>query len=187
MTTTVFLDRDGVINKESERFVKNWSEFIFLPESLKAFKMFEDAGIQVIVVTNQSAIARKLTTLSELEEIHANLISQVEYAGGRITGIYYCPHGPADGCSCRKPEPGLIWDACRDHGIDPSTSFLVGDSLRDIRSGQSAGCKTVLVRTGNGRKTEKQLAGEGIRCDAVTDDLLAAASWIIGQCGNRPS
>ena len=182
MATTVFLDRDGVINKESELFIKDWSEFFFLPGSLEAFRLFEDAGLQVIIVTNQSAIARNLITLSALEEIHTNLRAAVENAGGHIADIYYCPHGPADNCQCRKPKPGLILNACRDHGINPEKSFLVGDSLRDIQSAQAAGCKTVLVRTGNGGKTERRLAAEGIRCNAIQNDLRDAALWIVQQC-----
>jgi D-glycero-D-manno-heptose 1,7-bisphosphate phosphatase len=178
--SAVFLDRDGVINRDSHDYIRTWSEFAFYPGSLEALRRLHEAGCTVVVVTNQSAIARGITTEAAVEDIHRRLKGCAEAAGGPIADILYCPHGPGHGCTCRKPAPGLIRRACSRHGIDPKTSVLIGDSARDIRSARAAGCGiTVLVRTGNGVSAEQELRESGEPPDHVAADLPAAVRWLL--------
>ncbi len=179
ITRAVFIDRDGVINRDSPDFIKSWDEVDFLPGSRRAIRELTAAGYAVIVVTNQSGVGRGLLTLETLAEIHRRMRAAVREAGGDIRDIRFCPHRPGDGCDCRKPLPGLILSAARDHGIDPSRAWMVGDSVRDIRCGQTAGCRTVLVRTGNGRDAERTLAEEGAPPAHVAESLPEAAEYII--------
>lgn len=184
--SVVFLDRDGVVNRDSEAYVKNWSEFVFLPGSLEALRRLHEAGLRCIVVTNQSAVGRGIAPLRDVEDIHRNLCETVAAAGGRIADVFYCPHTPDDGCGCRKPEPGLVLRACRRHGIDPADAAMVGDSARDIECARRAGCgAAILVRTGNGPTAEGELARRKIRVDHVADDLAAAVDWLLGGASAR--
>ena len=122
-----------------------------------------------------------MMTLAELQNIHRQMQQAVAAAGGRITEVFFCPHHPDDGCSCRKPEPGLISQAARKYPMDLSTAFMVGDSAKDIQCAHNAGCgRAVLVRTGNGRRAEPELAKRHMVPDFVAEDLYAAARWIIG-------
>ena len=176
----VFVDRDGVINRDRSDYVKSWSEFEFLPGSLDALKLLTLNDYQVILITNQSVINRKMVTEEELRDIHAKMEDAVVHHGGRIKAVYYCPHVPEDGCSCRKPEPGLIEQARADHGLDVSRTCLIGDSFKDVVCAKRAGCaRIVLVRTGHGRKTEKLCRDAGIEPDHVADDLMAAVEWLV--------
>jgi D-glycero-D-manno-heptose 1,7-bisphosphate phosphatase len=176
----VFVDRDGVINRDRSDYVKSWSEFEFLPESLDALNLLTQNDYDVILITNQSVINRKMVTEKELRNIHAKLERAVLDYGGRIKAIYYCPHVPEDGCSCRKPEPGLIERAQADHGLDLSKTCLIGDSLKDIQCARRARCgKVVLVRTGHGRETEELCRDAGAKPDHVADDLMAAVKWLL--------
>ena len=176
----VFVDRDGVINRDRSDYVKSWSEFEFLPGSLDALKLLTVNNYHAILITNQSVINRKMVTEEELQNIHAKMEDAVVDHGGRIKAIYYCPHVPEDGCSCRKPEPGLIERAEADHDLDLSRTCLIGDSLKDIQCARRAGCgKVVLVRTGHGGKTEKLCKDASVEADHVADDLAAAVKWLL--------
>lgn len=180
--SVVFLDRDGVINRDSEAYVKNWSEFSFLPNSLEALRRLHENDCRCVVVTNQSAIGRGIATRADVERIHRKMSERVAEAGGRIEDIFYCPHVPADGCRCRKPEPGLVLRACRRLGIEPAASAMVGDSARDIECALRAGCgATVLVRTGNGAGAEGELRQRGLTPGHIAEDLLEAALWLVGS------
>jgi D-glycero-D-manno-heptose 1,7-bisphosphate phosphatase len=180
--SVVFLDRDGVINRDSETYVKNWSEFSFLPNSLEALRRLNENHCRCVVVTNQSAIGRGIATRADVEEIHRKMSEKVAEAGGWIEDILYCPHVPADGCRCRKPEPGLVLRACRRLGIEPAASAMVGDSARDIECALRAGCgAAVLVRTGNGVGAEGKLRQRGLTPGHVAEDLLEAALWMAGS------
>ena len=179
---TVFLDRDGVINHDSPDYIKSWAEFRFIPRSREAIARLTRSGISVIVITNQSAVNRGMISLETLEDMHDRLCRAVTDAGGRITDIFYCPHRPDEHCSCRKPKPGLILAARRRHGIDLSAAVMVGDSAKDIRVGQTAGCgQTILVRTGNGASARQELEATGDNPDHVADDLDRAVSWILDR------
>lgn len=179
---TVFLDRDGVINIDSPDYIKSWAEFEFLPGSLEAIKLLTLNGFDVIVITNQSVINRKMVTIEDLDYIHNMIKNSVKSRGGEIKDIFFCPHTPEDGCDCRKPNPGLINKAQRVHRIDVANTAMVGDSSKDIECARNAGCRhAVLVKTGNGIIAEKELAEKNIYPDHVARDLLAAANWIITQ------
>ncbi len=179
--STVFLDRDGVINVDSPDFIKSWAEFHFIPKSIEAIRRLTEAGIRVIVITNQSAVHRRMITLASLEEMHRNMCQAVEEAGGRIQDIFFCPHLPDEGCDCRKPAPGMILAACHRHGIDIAESVMVGDSAKDILTAKTAGCGlSVLVQTGNGKRAEQILRDQGRQPDHIAADLDQAVDWIIG-------
>ncbi|WP_419661222.1 histidinol-phosphate phosphatase family protein [Desulfosarcina variabilis str. Montpellier] len=179
---TIFIDRDGVINQDSPHYIKSREEFFPLPGSIEAITRLSQAGIRVIVITNQSAVNRGMMSLAELQAIHQNLRAAVSDQGGRITDIFFCPHRPDEHCACRKPKPGLILAACQRHGIDLSHAVMIGDSAKDILAGQAAGCgRTVLVQTGNGQSALQALDQAGQVPDHVAVDLAAAADWILDQ------
>ena len=184
----VFLDRDGVINRDSPDYIKSWSEFEFLPGSLEALKKLTMNGFVVMVITNQSVIHRKMMSLKTLEHIHGMMKKTVLSSGGDIKDIFFCPHIPEDQCDCRKPNTGLILKAEEKHRIDLKASIMVGDSAKDIECARNAGCGTViLVKTGNGALAEKQLKEKMIRPDVIVQDLLEAAHWIISRNPPSPS
>ena len=173
----VILDRDGVINRDSDEFVKSPEEWEALPGSLEAIARLNRAENRVVIVTNQSGIARGLLTLNTLNRIHEKLLTQLHALGGEIDAIFFCPHGPDDACGCRKPLPGMFEELklrlkCNLSGVD-----AIGDSLRDLQAAKAAGANPVLVRTGKGRETEKALEKESVRATlgnpAVYDDLAA--------------
>lgn len=176
----VFLDRDGTINRDSPDYIKSREEFEFLPGSLKAIEELTVNGFTNIVITNQSALPRKLISVEELEHIHTMMRKLVESNGGKIKDIFYCPHMPDDDCDCRKPSPGLIFRAQRKYSIDLADAVMVGDSDRDIECARNAGCgNAVLVKTGKHGKAAQRLAEKGIVPDYVAEDLYEAAQWII--------
>ena len=179
-TFTVFVDRDGVINRDSAAYIKNCDEFQFLPGSLEAFAMLETHGFDVIVITNQSIIGRKMVTSDVLAAIFDKLTYGVEKAGGKIKDIFFCPHAPDDNCVCRKPLPGMILSAKEKYNIDIDKSCMIGDSAKDIECGKNAGCgATLLVKTGNGIQAEEELKKKNSQPDYVANDLLDAVEWII--------
>ena len=175
-----FLDRDGVINAESSAYVTSLAEFDLIPGSIDAISRFTKAGWQTFVVTNQSSVARKMITLAGLEEIHQHLIEVVEQAGGRINAIYFCPHGPGDGCKCRKPWPGMLLKAQTEFQLDLAHSAMIGDSLRDMQAANYAGCGCkIVVQTGYGQETVTSMTALGIEVDYVAEDLADAATWLL--------
>ncbi|MCJ7774579.1 MAG: D-glycero-beta-D-manno-heptose 1,7-bisphosphate 7-phosphatase [Desulfobacterales bacterium] len=175
----LFVDRDGVINKDSTAYIKSWSEFEFLPRSLEAMRRLRENGFDVILITNQSAINRNYFSKNDLEDIHARMKKVVTQHGGKIKGIFYCPHIPEDQCDCRKPKPGLILQAQQKYQIDVKKTIMVGDSAKDIECARNAGCGgNILVRTGNGKTAEKILAKKGIFPGFIVKDLYEAASLI---------
>ena len=176
----IILDRDGVINQDSPDFIKSPAEWHPIPGSIEAIACLCKAGYRVFIATNQSGIARGLFDTATLDAIHSKLIALIQAAGGRIDGIAYCPHGPADYCDCRKPKPGLFFQLAATYNIDLSQTFSVGDAWRDIEAGRAAGCRPLLVRTGKGLETlkEHQHELEGIR---VCNDLQQALDVILSN------
>lgn len=173
----VILDRDGVINQDSPDFIKSPEEFIPLPGSLQAIALLCEAGFEVVVASNQSGVGRGLFSLETLERIHEKLRCEATTKGGEISGIYYCPHKPDDGCDCRKPKPGLLEQIATTYDRSLSGVPVIGDSMRDLESAIAAGAEPILVRTGNGRRTEVKLRDDSkIR---VYDDLAAAAAALV--------
>lgn len=181
---TVFIDRDGVINRDSPDYIKSREEFHFLPGSLDAFRLLAMKGYAAIVVTNQSVIGRNLTTPQELQLIFRMMNEAIAEKGGHVLDIMFCPHTPSAGCRCRKPAPGMIFDARDRHGIDLESSVMIGDSAKDILCAKNAGVGTsVLVKTGNGAKALAELSARGTLPDHVADDLYAAVTWLISNDG----
>ena len=179
MQKVVFLDRDGVINRDSPDYIKSWEEFEFLPGSIEAIKLLNLNGFTTIIITNQSAINRNMVSKEGLEYIHALMKKAVKSGGGDIKDIFYCPHTPEEGCDCRKPEPGLIYRAQEKYKIDLPTSVMVGDSAKDIECARRAGCGlSILVKSDNIANTEKILSGKKILPDYVALGLYDAAIWI---------
>jgi D-glycero-D-manno-heptose 1,7-bisphosphate phosphatase len=178
--TTVFIDRDGVINQDSPNYIKTMDEFHFLPKSPEAFSLLKAHNLSAMVITNQSIVGRGWVTEQGLFDIFEKMTRGIAKAGGRVDDIFFCPHTPKDGCSCRKPEPGLIQAACRAHGIEARASVMIGDSAKDIACGKAAGCAaTVLVRTGNGEKALATLTEAGTPPDRVAETLFDAVRWVI--------
>ncbi|GAA3896314.1 D-glycero-beta-D-manno-heptose 1,7-bisphosphate 7-phosphatase [Halomonas cibimaris] len=176
-TRLIMLDRDGVINQDSDAYVKTINEFVVYPQAVDAIARLSRAGYAVAVATNQSGIARGYFNITTLEQMHAHLHAQIAKAGGRLDAVAYCPHGPEDGCSCRKPLPGLLYQLRDRLGLETlAGSWMVGDSLRDLQAGTAAGARPALVRTGKGARTEA-------RCYAadtpVFDDLAGFADWVL--------
>ncbi len=180
---TVFLDRDGVINRDSSAYIKRWEEFEFLPRSLDALRLLTAQGISIILITNQSVIGRHMVAIETLMDMHRRMARAVADHGGAIQDIFFCPHVPGDGCNCRKPRPGMLLAARDRYQLDLSRTVMVGDSVKDVVAARRAGCgRAVLVRTGNGETAAQRLAGGRMSPDHVADDLLAAARWITGHC-----
>ena len=172
---TVILDRDGVINKEGSDYIKKWDEFHFLPGALEALALLHGKGVRTLVATNQSCVGRGIVSSADLEEIHRNMLDRISEAGGYIEKVYVCPCRPEDGCSCRKPLPGMLEEASRDFDLDLKTCFFVGDAESDLLAGHRASCRTVLVLTGKGQDTMKRIQkGEVAEPDLVAEDLLGA-------------
>ncbi len=150
---TIILDRDGVINLDSDAYIKSPDEWVPIAGSLEAIARLSQAGYRILVATNQSGVTRGLFDLETLNAIHQKMESAIQQHGGNLDGIYYCPHGPDDNCACRKPKPGLLLQMERDLGIDLRQAIVVGDSLKDLQAAIAVGAKPVLVLTGNGTTT----------------------------------
>jgi histidinol-phosphate phosphatase family protein len=181
MKRVLFLDRDGVINEDRDDYVKSWEEFTFTKGVKGALKTIKEAQIPVVIVTNQSIIGRGMVPEAELKTIHENMKSRIKKGGGEILKIYYCPHHPDDGCRCRKPRTGLLKQAAREWGLDLKECLFVGDSLKDLQAGRRAGCKTMLVRTGQGEETLKKILGgkTRIRPEWICASLAEAVPLIV--------
>ena len=149
----IILDRDGVINYESTDFIKSEDEWIPIPGSLEAISQLSQNGYRIIIVSNQSGISRKKITIADLNAIHQKMMVHLAQFGGSIEAIVFCPHGPRQGCDCRKPKPGMLFDIANRLRISLKEVYFVGDSQRDIDAAQAAGAKPVLVRTGNTRRS----------------------------------
>ena len=171
----LILDRDGVINQDSASFVKSAEEWLPLPGSIAAIARLSRAGYTVAVASNQSGLARGLFDRNALRAMHRKLRRLVSDEGGRVDRIVVCPHGPDDGCRCRKPKPGLLMRLARHYGVSLVGVPVIGDSLRDLLAAADAGATPILVRTGNGKKTLLNLPVE-LRDVRVYDDLAAFAT-----------
>ena len=173
MKRAVFLDRDGVINRKAVegKYITRWEDFHFLPGAIEAIFLLVQAGWRVIVVTNQRCIAKGLLTIPELDRIHKKMLAEVRKSGADIEAIYYCPHDEQPPCRCRKPLPGMLLAAARERRVDLGSSWMIGDSEKDVEAGKRAGCRTVLI-TSNGRP-------ESDSADFIEQDLLGATRRIL--------
>lgn len=173
----IILDRDGVINHDSDNYIKSVDEFIPLPGSIEAIARLNQAGYRVTVATNQSGISRGYFSLDTLNAMHEKLRSELAIHGGAIDMIAYCPHGPKDGCDCRKPKPGMYQAISKRLDTPLIRVPVIGDSLRDLQAAQQVGASPILVKTGKGERT--LATGEGLDGIPVYDNLAAAVSFLL--------
>jgi D-glycero-D-manno-heptose 1,7-bisphosphate phosphatase len=151
MHPAIFLDRDGVIVENRESYILDWGDVIIFPQAVDAIVKVSDTQYKIVIITNQSAVGRGLLSLNDAISINERIIKVIFQSGGRIDGIYMCPHSPVDHCNCRKPLPGLFHQAADDLSLDLNRSMIIGDAWSDLVAGQAAGIPTrVLVRTGRG-------------------------------------
>lgn len=190
MTKLVILDRDGVINEDSDQYIRSAEQWLPIPGSIEAIARLSSAGYNVVVATNQSGLARGYFTPEALDAMHDKLTSLVKARGGHVDGIYYCPHGPDDHCQCRKPATGLIDRIFADYDASPAETWMVGDSLRDLQAGVTSGCQVALVLTGKGVKTRAKLIEHpealsgslsGSRDVAVHDNLNSFVEELLSE------
>lgn len=180
MLKAVFIDRDGVINKYLDNdYVKSWHDFAFLPKAREAMKLLANAGWEVIVITNQAGIGKGVMTKKTVEAINARMTAEIEAHGGRIKATYYCPHRSDENCECRKPRPGMLLRAAREHKIDLTDCYLIGDAITDIQAGKAVGCRTVLVRTGRGEGQLKNRDEWPVLPDYIATDIHEGARSIL--------
>jgi len=173
----IILDRDGVINEDSDDYIKSPAEWQPIPGSLEAIAKLSQNGYRIVVVTNQSGLGRKLFTIEALNAIHMKMNTHLAQFGGVIDAIFFCPHIPKDNCSCRKPKPGLYNDVSERLRVSLNKVFCVGDKMTDIQAIQSAGGKPVLVRTGKGQaEIDQGLVPAGI---PIYDDLAEFVDEIV--------
>jgi D-glycero-D-manno-heptose 1,7-bisphosphate phosphatase len=177
----IFLDRDGVLNYNRRDHIKTPEEYVPIPGAAEAVVRLKQNGWAVVVVSNQSGLARGLFGQEALAAITAKMESVLAAAGGGVEGVYYCPHAPEAGCGCRKPAPGLLLRAARELDLDLGSSYLVGDKACDIECGRAAGPRTVLVETG---LAEERPDAAVVRPDHQARDLSEAVAWILQQ-GDR--
>lgn len=183
---TIFLDRDGVINinPPDNGYVCKWSDFNFIPNALEAIQILTQYGYQIIVVTNQAGIGKGLYNEKQLADIHGRMLDSIVEFGGSIQSIYYCPHSPNAGCECRKPKPGMLIQAAREHNIDISNTHFIGDSLTDIQAAHSAGLSPILVLTGHGHDTYNYYIRSNVMAktdipEKIFTNLFTASRWLI--------
>jgi len=180
MRKAIFLDRDGVINRKApteDDYVTSWDEMEILPSVPEAIARINQAGFQVIIVTNQRSVAKGLITITDLASIHRHLSEYLLSKGATINAIYCCPHELEPPCGCRKPEPGMLFNAAREHDIDLTASWIIGDSERDVEAGRRAGCKTAMIAA----ETEPMAS----KADIVAATLLAAVDKLLAFDSNR--
>ena len=182
----VFLDRDGTLIEEVG-YLDRIERVALYPWSIDAVRALNRAGLRVVMITNQSGVARGFFTEAVVEDIHRHIAGLLDEGGARIDAYYYCPHHPdgrveqyARRCDCRKPGRGLVDRAASELGIDPARSFVVGDRWLDVALARAVGARGVLVRTGYGA-TEETRPPEGLGADATVHNLIEAASWILGD------
>jgi D-glycero-D-manno-heptose 1,7-bisphosphate phosphatase len=181
MNKAVFLDRDGVINRKApteDEYITRWEEMHIIPGVVEAIVLLNRAGFRVIVVSNQRCIAKGLLTTIELDAIHQRMCRELGVAGAKIDGVYYCPHEEQPPCSCRKPEPGMLFAAADEHQLDLTSSWMIGDSEKDVAAGRSAGCRTARILRPD--------VTPDCNADMVARSLLEAVKQILPRKETRP-
>ncbi|MCQ9208141.1 MAG: HAD family hydrolase [Omnitrophica bacterium] len=173
---TIFLDRDGVINRDAGfgDYIKSWQEFEFLPGSLEALKRLNQAGFSVIVISNQAGVAKGLYTQEDVNILTKNMLKEVEKAGGKIDSVNYCFHQDADDCNCRKPKTGLFSKATEGTRVNFADTYYIGDARRDVLAAKGIGAKSIFVQSGN-----TKLEDLDTKPDFIARDLLEAIERIV--------
>lgn len=182
MNKIIFIDRDGVINKDpggwtEHSYVTKWEEFHFLPGALEALKLLTDNGYDIIVISNQGGVSKKYFSLISLDDVTAKMLKEIDAHGANIKRVYYCVHQDSDNCDCRKPKTGLFTKAENELGIKSRGTFFIGDGRMDVEAGRSIGLKTVLVLSG--KSSAEDAAGWDVKPEYVFKDLLEAVKFIL--------
>lgn len=178
----IFIDRDGTLIEEVD-YLANPQGVVLIPGAARALVALREGGYKLVLVTNQSGIARGMFDEETLRKIHAFLQSTLAEHGASLDGLYHCPHHPDFGsppCSCRKPAPGMIMQAAQDLNLDLERSWMIGDAVRDTDAGRAAGTRTLLVRTGKGASQERTWREAGVEYSEPTDSIVTAALQILG-------
>lgn len=179
----IILDRDGVINEDSDDYIKSPDEWIPVPGSLDAVARLNHAGYSVAIASNQSGIARGYFSLETLAAMSVKMNDMLSPLGGRIDAMFFCPHGPKDGCDCRKPRPGMLTEIGNRFQTSLANVLFVGDNINDVKAAQAAGAKPVLVKTGKGEQTAGLMAENNIMNVPVYDDLADVVNSILEGYG----
>ena len=177
---TVFLDRDGVINRNRPRgdYVKSWNEFQFLPGARGAIIRLTQAGFRLLVITNQACVGKGIVSWDKVQQIHELMMQEIARSGGRIEAVLCCPHLPDDGCHCRKPAPGLLKHAQEEYKVDLGRAILVGDSVKDVQTAAAVGMPAIMVLSGLGRNSDLESASVSCRLGL---NLAHAAQLILND------
>jgi D-glycero-D-manno-heptose 1,7-bisphosphate phosphatase len=178
MVPAIFLDRDGVLIENVDTYVRSWADVAVYPWTFAALARLKNSPYKIVIVTNQSLVGRGIISAEAAAAINDRLVAEVRASGGRIDAVFMCPHAPSVNCDCRKPQPGLILQACSRLSLDLSRSVMIGDALSDIGAGQNAGIpKNILLRTGRGdaqRKLPQAQAMQPFHTCASLDDAVDA-------------
>jgi D-glycero-D-manno-heptose 1,7-bisphosphate phosphatase len=190
MKPAVFLDRDGTLIEDVD-YLSGFDQIALFPWTIDALRLLARAGFLVVVVTNQSAVARGIVTEDFIHDSHAELNRRLQRGGAHVDAFYFCPHHPdatieryRGQCRCRKPAPGMIEDATRDLRIDLSRSWMVGDRWIDVAMGNAAGVRSLLVRSGHAARVH-EAEPQGTRADAILNNLMEAIGWILRASTSR--
>jgi len=177
----VFLDRDGVINKDPGMgdYIKSWEEFEFMPGAIDAIMLLNKNGYEIFIISNQAGVAKGLFSQKDLDDITKGMLKQIEKKGGRIRSVSYCTHASDVGCECRKPNTGLIKKATAGLDIDFTKTYFIGDSRLDVGAGNNTGCKTILLLTG--KEDPCDIKNWKYKPDFIKKDLMEAAKWILKE------
>ena len=183
MQRTIFLDRDGVINKDPGGWAKNsyvtrQDDFFFIDGAIEALKKLKEAGYRICIVSNQGGISKGHFTQEDLDSVNEKMLAEIEKGGGRIDELYYCPHHDKDNCNCRKPKTGLIEQAIKKADVELKNTFIIGDDVRDIELGKKMEMKTIFVLSG--KRSLSDVKNWPAQPDYIKKDLREAVEWILG-------
>ncbi len=180
LSPAIFLDRDGVIVENRANYIRSWADVDIFSQALSALARLKHSPYKIVIVTNQSAVGRGIISRIEAESINTQLVKTIEEAGGRIDGVFMCPHAPEEGCNCRKPQPGLLLEAARELRLEVGKSIMIGDALTDLLAGKRAGVPlNVLVRTGRGTVQNTMPVPKELGGFPIFDTLSAAVSALL--------
>lgn len=175
----IFLDRDGVINRDpgGTRYVTSWKEFKFLPRVKKAISLLNQRNYPIFVISNQAGVSKGIYSQDALNEITRNMLKELQKANAKVEGVYYCTHRDEDNCSCRKPKDGLVRSAIKGRKVNLKRSFFIGDTIRDVKTAKAVGCKSMLVLSGKEKLDNRK--GWEVHPDFVFKDLYEAGKFIL--------
>ncbi len=182
MKKIIFLDRDGVINKDpggwtKHGYVTEWKDFVFLPDSIRAIKRLNQAGYDVVIISNQAGVSKGCYTKEKLDEINKNMLREIKDAGGDIKKVYYCIHQDSDNCNCRKPKTGMFKQAQKEMGIKIGGSYFIGDGKMDVEAARNVGLKSILLLSG--KTALGDIRTWRVKPDYIFDDLNEAVDFIL--------